>query len=347
MSSDSNDTNVPRARHARQVRFTGIGAEGQARIAGAHVAVVGLGALGSVSAEVLARAGIGKLTILDRDVLEESNLQRQILYNEVDVRDGLPKAEAARRALLRIDRKISVEARVVDLNIKNIDSLLGGANVVVDGTDNFTTRYLLNDWSVARGVPWIYGAAVSAAGLVMTILPGDGPCLRCIFPEPTPPAETPTCETAGIVATASGMVAMAQATEALKIAAGRSDRVVRGLLHLDPWDGIYKTMRVERDPECPCCARGERPWLAGERGDVTTTLCGRDSIQVGAPAAGLRLDLAAMAPRLPAVERTTPFLIQFCAENHAITLFTDGRAIIGGTQDAALAKTLYARYIGA
>lgn len=336
----------PRARHSRQFRFVGIGPEGQKKIAAGHAAIVGLGALGSVSAEILARAGVGTLTIIDRDILEESNLQRQILYNEQDAAEGLPKAEAARRAILRIDRSLTVHSHVEDLTTANLDRILASADVIVDGTDNFTTRYLVNDYCVERGKPWIYGAAVSAAGLVMSILPGETACLRCLFPEPTPPEETPTCETAGIVATVSGIVAMAQATEALKILAGKKNVILRGLYHFDPWNGIYKNLRVDRDPGCPCCGSREFPWLRGERGDSIATLCGRNSIQIHPPLGASRLNLSAMAARVPNVSRSTPFLLQFTVENHLLTLFADGRAIVADTNDAALAKTLYARYVG-
>ncbi|MBI3817790.1 MAG: ThiF family adenylyltransferase [Planctomycetes bacterium] len=341
------EPNAPRPRHSRQARFSGIGRDGQLRIAQARVAVVGLGALGSVSAEILARAGIGHLTIIDRDVLEESNLQRQILYSERDVAERLPKAEAARRALLEIDHEINIRALVDDLTPRNIDRVLDNIQVVVDGTDNFITRYLMNDWCVAKNIPWVYGAAVSSAGFAMTCIPGTTPCLRCVFPEPPPPEDSPNCETAGIIASASGMVAMAQAAETLKLVSGNIQSVARGLLHFDPWNGMYKLMRVERDPACPCCARGERPWLRGERGDGTVSLCGRNSIQIGAPESGLALRLEAMAARLPDVARKSAFLVEFTAEDHLITLFADGRAIVAGTSDPALARTLYARYIGA
>ncbi len=339
-----------RGRHARQIRVAGIGEEGQRRIGRARVAVVGLGALGSVAAEMLARAGVGQLVLVDRDFVEETNLQRQVLYTEADAREGTPKAEAARRALAAVDSAIAIEAHVADLTPASIDRLLRGADVVVDGTDNFSTRYLLNDWSVERGVPWVYGAAVSTAGLVMPVLPGETACLRCVFPEPTPPEQTETCETAGIVASASGMIALAEATEALKIVCGAREALQRGLLQLDPWAGSYRLLRVDRDPGCPCCARGERPFLRGERGDATATLCGRDSVQVSpSPAAGRerRVDLAALSLRLPGVERVTPHFVRFVAEGHRVTLFPDGRAIVGGTVEPAVARGLYARWIGA
>lgn len=336
-----------RPRHSRQARFSGIGPEGQAKIAGSHAAIVGLGALGSVIAATLARAGVGTLTIIDRDVIEESNLQRQYLYTEAHVRENLPKAEAARRALLEIDSQLNIRAFTEDLAPGSIGQCLRAAEVVLDGTDNFQTRYLINDWCVERSVPWIYGAAVSGAGLSMAILPGDGPCLRCVFPEPTPPTETPTCETAGIIATASGMVALSQSNEALKLLAGRREAVVRGLLQIDPWNGIYKTLHVDRDPACPCCVHGAREWLRGGRADTAVTLCGRNSIQIaGDPARG-GIDLDAMARRVEQVKKKNRFLLIFEAGGHEFTLFPDGRTIISNVSDPAAAKALHARFVGA
>lgn len=334
-----------RPRHVRQVRFAELGEAGQSRIARAHVAVVGLGALGSVAAEALARAGVGKLTLIDRDFVEETNLPRQVLYTEEDAREGTPKAIAAERALRAIDSELELRAEVADLAPSSIDRILAGAQAVVDGTDNFSTRYLLNDWSLERGVPWVYGAAVGGSGLAMAVLPGDGPCLRCIFPEPTPPELTPTCETSGILGTVSGIVALCEATEALKIVSGRVDAVVRGLQQVEAWRGGTRIFAAERDPECPACARGERPYLRGERGDSSAVLCGRNSVQI-TPAKPLQLDLGAMAERMPGLQKRSPFLIRFVAEEHPVTLFADGRAIVGETTDAAVARTLYARYVG-
>jgi adenylyltransferase/sulfurtransferase len=338
-----------RARHARQARFAGIGPAGQARLARSSAAVVGLGALGTVVAETLARAGVGELVLIDRDTVEETNLQRQVLYTEADAAEGIPKAEAARRALAAIDGELRLRVHVEDLTSRSIARLLEGVDVILDGTDNFTTRYLLNDYCVTRSLPWIYGAAVGGSGLVLTVVPG-GPCLRCVFPEPSPPEETPNCETAGILATASGMVALVQSLEAVKLLTGNAAKLHGGLLQIDPWNGSYRSFRVPRDPACPCCVKGERPWLRGEREDAGTVLCGRNSFQItpAPPASGesRRIDLEGFAKRVPSVERVNPLTLRFTAEGHAITLFSDGRAIVGGTTDPAEARSLYAKYIG-
>ncbi|MFN0205419.1 MAG: ThiF family adenylyltransferase [Planctomycetota bacterium] len=339
------DSGRVRPRHARQARFQQIGDEGQRNIAKSTAAIVGLGALGSVSAETLARAGVGTLIFIDRDVVEETNLQRQVLYTESDVAEALPKAEAARRAIVKIDSTLKIHAAVEDLSPANIDRLLSNADVIVDGTDNFATRYLMNDFAVANDKPWIYGAAVSSSGFVMTVQPNKSACLCCVFPEPPPPEETPTCETAGIVASASGMVALAQSMEALKILSGRADHTISGLQHFDPWMGMYRILQCERDPNCSCCVRGDRAWLRGERSNATVTLCGRNSVQVGA-AQPVKLDLAAIAKKVPNVISINSFSLRFSAEEHTIILFPDGRAIISDTADPAAARTLYSRYIG-
>jgi adenylyltransferase/sulfurtransferase len=269
------------------------------------------------------------------------------LYTERDAAEGIPKAEAARRALAAIDSNLVIRAEVADLTSRNADRLLSGAKVILDGTDNFTARYLLNDYCVDRKIPWVYGAAVGSSGLVMPVLPGETACLRCVFPEPAPPEETQNCETAGILASASGMVALAESLEAMKILAGKTDLVARGMLQLDPWSGDYRRFAASRDPACPCCVRGERPWLRGEREDQSAILCGRNSVQVSPSRNGAaRLDLAEFAKRLPAVESNNSFSLRFEAEGHRVTLFPDGRAIIGGTNDPAVARTLYARYVG-
>ncbi|HKE00732.1 MAG TPA: ThiF family adenylyltransferase [Planctomycetota bacterium] len=334
-----------RPRHVRQVRFTGLGPEGQRALQRGTAAIVGVGALGTVSAETLARAGVGKLVLVDRDVVDETNLHRQVLFEDADAKEGAPKVEAARRAIARIDPAIEVIAEAADLSAANANRLLAGAAVVLDGTDNFETRYLLNEWSLERGVPWIYGAAVASSGLAMAILPRETACLRCVFPEPSPPEATATCETAGILPTASAIVAHVQATLAIQLLSGAASSVARGLLHVDPWAGTFRSLRVDRDPACPACAKGERPYLRGEAGAASATLCGRETVQVS-PGGERRLDLSAMAARVPQVEVASPLWLRFVAEGHPVTLFPDGRALVGRTTDPAVARTLYARYVG-
>ncbi len=335
-------------RYSRQVLFDGLGREGQARLMAARVVLVGCGALGTIQASFLARAGVGTLRILDRDFVEESNLQRQILYDEEDARAVLPKAVAAERKLRAANSLARVEGLVEDLNASNAERLLGGFDLILDATDNFDTRLLINDYAVKSGTPWIYGACVSAYGLTFPVLPGETACFQCLFGAELPAGFTLSCDTAGVIGPAVGVVASLQAAEALKILAGRRERVSRRIVCVDLWGGQLDSFDLPaRDPQCGCCGRRVFSWLEGTGGTDALTLCGRNSVQVRRRE-GRRLDLEELARRLAplgAVE-CNRFLLRAAIDSYRLTVFGDGRAIISGTSDPAVARSLYARYVG-
>jgi molybdopterin/thiamine biosynthesis adenylyltransferase len=337
-------------RYSRQILLEGIGHEGQERLAKGRVAVCGCGALGSVSANILARAGVGFLRIIDRDYLEWHNLQRQVLFEEEDVLEGLPKAEAAARRLRKINSEIQVEPVVTDLDHTNVLELIQDVDVIVDGTDNFETRYLLNDAAVKLGKPWIYGGCIGSHGQTMTIVPHETPCLRCVIEAAPPPGMAPTCETAGILAPAVHVVAALQATEALKLLVGRREALNRDLLFIDVWEGVFRRFKIaglQEVTDCPACRRGEFPWLEGKLGSHTVSLCGRNAVQIVHRRGG-RLSFEELARKLQGVGnvRYNQFLLRFEVDGHEITVFPDGRAIIKGTSDVGKARSLYAQYIG-
>ncbi len=337
-------------RYSRQILFPPIGNEGQARLRGSRVAVVGCGALGSFSASMLARAGVGNLLILDRDFLEESNLQRQILFDQEDVRRLLPKAAAAAEHLRRINPAIQVEGKVVDVTWRNISAVAGEPDLIIDGTDNFETRFLLNDFAVQREIPWIYGACVGSYGISFTILPGRTPCLRCLIPSLPDAGSQQTCEQAGILAPAAGMIASLQVAEALKILTGNPDRISEDLVTIDVWENRHLRTRATRKefPDgCRCCGEKRFSFLEGSEGAWEQSLCGRDSIQITPPIPGC-LDLVRLEKVLrPAgqVERNR-FLLRLTLPKHVLVIFPDGRAIVSGTRDSSVARSLYTRYIG-
>lgn len=339
------------SRYARQLRFAPLGEAGQEAICQGRALVVGCGALGSVIANTLARAGVGRLRIVDRDFLELNNLQRQVLYDEADVASGLPKAIAAANKLRAINSRIEVEPIVADISATNIIELIQGVDVIVDGTDNFETRYLVNDAALAHNIPWVYGGCLGAEGQSMTIVPGDTPCLRCLMPDPPPPGATPTCDSAGILGPIINVIASLEAMEALKILAGKREAISRALTVIDVWDNRLRQvnldgLRAERS-QCPACSGREYPWLRGERGSHTAVLCGRNAVQLSFADAALSLEeLEAKLAGLGKVARNA-FLLRFAIDDYQITVFPDGRAIISGTEDTAEAKTVYARYIGA
>ena len=335
-------------RYSRQILFGGVGAEGQQAIMRARVAIVGLGALGSLQAALLVRAGVRAVRLIDRDFVEESNLQRQLLYDEHDARTFQPKAVAAARHLREVNSLVSIEGLVDDLNPATIDRLLGGIDIILDATDNFDARYLLNDYAVKTGTPWIYGACVGSYGVTFTIVPGDTACLRCIFESAPPPGLTPTCDTAGVLGSIAGVVASLQAVEALKLAAGRRAALSRKIVMIDLWQNTWDELGApDADPQCPCCGRRRFDYLEGREGAETSSLCGRDAVQVRGRA-DANLDLDELARRLAPLGRVerTPFLLRADIDAWRLTVFGDGRAIIGGTDDPALAKSVYARYVG-
>ncbi len=331
-------------RYSRQVLFREIGAEGQEKLAQARVVIVGCGATGSALAALLARSGVGTLRIVDRDYVEPSNLQRQTLFDEADAGESLPKAIAASRQIARFNSQIVVEPQVADLTPGNVDSLLGGCQLILDGTDNFETRYLINDYSAKHSVNWIYAAAVGSYAVTMNVIPGETACLACIFPE-SPRGTVETCETAGILNSAVNLVASFAATEALKFLVGQRSRLRRTLLSWDVWSNERAELGAERPRAgCRVCS-GEFLHLAGE-GRPHITLCGRNSVQIHERARPV--DFAELSSRLQPLGhvRHNEFVLKFWREPYEMTLFPDGRAIIKGTTDTAVARSLYARYVG-
>ncbi len=336
-------------RYSRQTLFSGIGAAGQERLSQAHVLIVGCGALGSVLANSLARAGVGYLRLVDRDFVEGNNLQRQVLYDEHDALDGLPKAIAAERALRRINSLITIDAHVTDVTPDAIESLLDGIDVVLDGTDNFETRYLLNDACVKAGIPWIYSGVIAAYGVTLTVLPGETACLRCVFPERPLPGTTATCDTAGVLNGIVGVITGMASTEAIKLLVG-SDRLVRGLTWVDLWENTFERVELPRMADCPTCGLAQYDYLDAPLDESGVSLCGRNAVQVRPPhGATATLDLPALAERLrPAGEvASNDFLLRLRVDGFEVTVFPDARAIIKGTDDPAVARTIYARYVGA
>jgi molybdopterin/thiamine biosynthesis adenylyltransferase len=334
-------------RYSRQILFQGIGAEGQKRLAAGRIALVGCGATGSALASLLARAGVGTLRIIDRDYVEPSNLQRQSLFDEKDAAESVPKAIAAARKITGFNSDIAVEPRVEDVTPRNLDLLLDGIHVILDGTDNFETRYLINDYAVSKSVPWIYSASVGSYGVTMNVLPGKTACLACIFPE-TPTGMVETCETSGILNTAVNAVASIAATEAVKLLVGAaaSQQLRKTLWSLDVWTNAHAEISAERPRAgCRCCGERDFIHLAGE-GRPHITMCGRNSVQIHERSRPI--DFSEMQRRLEThgLVRHSEFVLKFWLKPYEMTLFPDGRAIIKGTTDTGIARSLYARYIG-
>jgi adenylyltransferase/sulfurtransferase len=350
MPADDRKTAVPTPvtdaeRYSRQVLFPGIGAAGQERLRAARVVIVGCGATGSAVAGMLARAGVGSLRIIDRDYVEPSNLQRQSLFDEADAEQSLPKAAAAARNIARFNSHIVVEPAIADLVPANAEALLAGADLILDATDNFETRYLVNDFAVKHGIPWIYTAAIGAYGLTMNIIPGETACLSCVFPA-APTGIVETCDTAGILNSAVNLFASIEATESLKFLVGARDRVRRTLLSYDLWSNERSEMSVAKPrPDCDTCQRHDFRYLNGEA-RPQITLCGRNSVQIHErhrPVA-----FAELSPKLQPHGKVmhNDFVLKFWRDPYELTLFPDGRAIIKGTTDTAIARSLYARFIG-
>ena len=334
-------------RYSRQILFRGIGAEGQRKLNAARVAIVGCGATGSALAGLLARAGVGTLRIIDRDYVEPSNLQRQSLFDEKDAADSLPKAIAAAHKIATFNSHIMVEPKVDDLVPNNIEGLLEGMDLILDGTDNFETRYLINDYSVERCRPWIYSAAVGSYAVTLNVLPGETACLACIFPD-SPRGMVETCETSGILNSAVNLVASIAATEALKLLVGGTStpQLRRTLLSFDLWTNEHAEISAVRPrPGCRACGERDFVHLAGE-GRPHITLCGRNSVQIHERQRPI--DFTELDRRLQAhgTVRHNDFVLKFWHDPYEMTLFPDGRAIIKGTTDTAVARSLYARYVG-
>jgi len=336
---------APEERYSRQMLFAGIGVEGQRRLLAARVAIVGCGATGSAVATLLARSGVGTLRIIDRDYVEPSNLQRQSLFDEADAAESMPKALAAAKKIAAFNSQIVVEPQVADLTPANVRPLLQGAQLILDGTDNFETRYLVNDYAVQNSVPWIYAAAVGSYGVTLNVLPGKTACLACLFPDP-PRGTFDTCDTAGILNSAASLVASIEAAEALKLLVGADDKIRRTLLSFDLWTNAQAEVAASAARlGCRACERRDFVHLAGE-GRPHVTMCGRNSVQIHE--CHRPVDFTEMSFRLKphGVVRHNDFVLKFWHDPYEMTLFPDGRAIIKGTTDTALARSLYARYVG-
>lgn len=358
------------ARYHRQMLLPGFGEEGQLRLLSSKVLIVGCGALGTVIANMLARAGVGHLVVVDRDYIEMTNLQRQVLFDEDDVNESVPKAEAAKRKIAKINSQVQVTAVVDDVNHTNIEELAQGCHAIVDGVDNFETRFLVNDCAVKLGIPYVYGGAVGTVGMCYAILPhtpqGDRswekaqhatPCLRCIFEQAPPPGMNPTCDTAGVLGPVVSIVANYQVNETLKILTSNWDAVRTTLLHIDTWLNTIKQLKVARAydvGECVCCKQRQFEFLEGKFSSATTTLCGRNAVQLTQKlGSGEKMDFDEIAQRLAShgAVKSNQFMlraeIQDNGESYELTLFTDGRAIVKGTKHANVAKSIYSKYVGA
>jgi molybdopterin/thiamine biosynthesis adenylyltransferase len=339
-----------RERYSRQILFSGIGEEGQEKLLASSAVLIGCGALGTVTANLLVRAGLGRLAIIDRDFVETSNLQRQTLFEEADAREAIPKAIAAERRLRAINSGVGVEGIVADLTPDNALDLLSGFPLILDGTDNFETRLLLNDAAVSLCIPWIYAAAVGSYGVTMTIRPGETACLACLLESGnnhSAVAAGDTCDTVGILNAAAGVIASIESAEATKFLAGRPEALNDKLISCDVWSGRFQSIRVARNPDCRACMRREFVHLEG-RARPHVSMCGRDSVQIHERRRAL--DLAELGRRVAGASasevRNNQFLLRFRVAPYEMTVFPDGRAIIKGTQDPAIARSLYARYIG-
>ena len=331
-------------RYSRQIRFSGIGEAGQQRLLDARIVIVGCGALGSFQAAALARAGAGWLRIIDRDYVELSNLQRQWLFDEADANEALPKAIAAARKIVSINSSIHVEPSIADLDASNVDDLLAEANIILDGTDNFETRYLMNDYAVNRGIPWVYGAAVGSYGITMPVLPDETACLKCVYPEP-PGGAQETCETAGVLGSITSIIASLQVSAAMKILCGQT--TFRKITTVDVWTGeIRQIQQPDRDQQCPACGLRRFSSLDGGR-RTPISMCGRNAVQIHERTRPI--DLRELAARLSplGVVRSNEFALRFEDPPYQLTVFPDGRVIVKGTTDTGVARSVYARYIGA
>jgi adenylyltransferase/sulfurtransferase len=357
-------------RYHRQILLPGFGEDGQRRLLESTALLLGCGALGSVAADMLARAGVGHLVIIDRDFIELSNLQRQVLFDERDVADAIPKAEAAKRKIATINSQVRVTAIVDDINHTNIERFADGVDVLVDGLDNFETRYLANDLAVKTGLPYVYGAAVGTTGMAFPVLPhgsGDAaweagedgslatPCLRCLFEEAPPPGTTPSCDTIGVINSAVGIIANYQVAETLKILTGNFERVSRTLLNLDLWANEIMQLKVANayeEGDCPCCKHRQFEYLDGKAGSSAASLCGRNAVQLRHRQQADKVDLDAVATRLRehGKVRANEFMLQAelteSDNSYEITVFLDGRAIVKGTDEPGVARSIYAKYVG-
>lgn len=335
-------------RYSRQILFPEIGSEGQEKLGASRVLIAGCGALGASHAEMLSRAGVGRLRIVDRDFVEYTNLQRQTLFSEEDAHFRFPKAAAAKQRIAAINSEIDVEAVVADINNSNVESIIEGCDIVIDGTDNFQVRYLLNDACVKIGKTWIYGAAVSSYGATMTVIPQETPCLRCIFEEMPDAGSSPTCDTAGVIMPVISSISAIQVSEAIKLLVGDGTALHRSLVQIDVWQNDWRKIKLGLpNKDCKCCGQGVYEFLDADRQEFSAVLCGRNAVQI-APPKPVHLNLAEFADRIKFITSVNQneYLVRFTIGENEITVFTDGRAIIKGTDDISKARSLYSRYIG-
>jgi molybdopterin-synthase adenylyltransferase len=335
-------------RYSRQILFQQIGKSGQEKLLNSRVLLVGCGALGASHAEMLARAGVGKLRIVDRDFVEFSNLQRQTLYSESDAIERLPKAIAAKNRLLAINSEIEIEAIVADINQRNVEDFIADCDLVIDGSDNFQVRYLVNDACVKHSINWIYGAAVSSYGTSMTIIPNETPCLRCIFEEMPDAASSPTCDTSGVIQPIISSISSVQISEALKILTGNLEKLHRSLVQIDIWENDWRKIKLGKpNDDCICCVKRKFEFLEAENTEFFTALCGRDSVQISSPIP-TELNLINFADKLKNLGevKQNEYLVRFLADKFEVTVFRDARAIIKGTDDFTVARSVYAKFVG-
>jgi molybdopterin-synthase adenylyltransferase len=335
-------------RYSRQVLFSPIGKAGQKKLQNARILIVGCGALGASHAEMLSRAGVGYLKIVDRDFVEFTNLQRQTLFKESDAADRLPKAIAARNRIAELNSEIEVEAIVADVNRSNVEQLIIDVDLVIDGTDNFQIRYLLNDSCIKHNRTWIYGAAVSSYGTTMTITPGETPCLRCVFEDIPDAGSSPTCDTAGVIMPIIASISAVQMSEAIKLLVGDRGALHGSLVQIDVWQNDWRKIKLGApNPDCPTCGKHEFEFLDAESSEFAAVLCGRDAIQIAPPNGG-SFDLASFSSKVEHLQgvKQNEYLVRFTVDEKEVTVFRDGRAIVKGTDDLSVARSLYARYVG-
>jgi len=342
-------SNPPLDRYQRQIRFAPLGEAGQQKLKAGRVLICGCGALGSVVADTLVRAGVGLVRIVDRDFVETSNLHRQVLFDERDAAAQLPKAVAAAERLAHVNSSVQIEPHVADINAANIRQLADGMQLIVDGTDNFETRYLINDYAIESNTPWVFGGCVGAEGQTLAIVPGETPCLACIMPEPPPAAAMPTCETAGVLGPIVNVIASLQAIEAIKLLSGNREQLNPSMTIVDLWNNLIRSIGVSagRTDNCPTCGQRKFDWLEGRRGSLVTRLCGRNTIQIS-PTSSESVNLSLLADKLRQLGPVTvnAFLVRLEVEGYLLTIFADGRTLVGGTDDPAIARTVHAKYVG-
>ena len=333
-------------RYSRQILFPGIGEEGQKKLGNSSVVIIGCGALGSIIATSLVRAGVGKVRIIDRDSIEYHNLQRQVLFDEDDIRNQIPKAIAAERHLKKVNSSVEIEGVVADVNYANIERLVAGANLILDGLDNLETRFLINDVSLKHNIPWVYGGCISSQGMTMTIIPHESPCFRCISANLIGRGIALTCDTAGVISPAPFIIGSLQTIEAMKILVGAKE-INRDIIMIDVWRGEFSRFKIGHGADCPAC-RGEYDFLEAKFGTRTTSLCGQNAVQVLNPKAR-EVSFEKLATHLRPLGKVSynEFMLRFRVDSHEMVIFPDGRAIVKNTNDEAVARGLYAKYIGA